>query len=275
MHNKSRLTAFLLVFFTLFSISCKKDKTYNVSPEDISLAEILVRSKIVIGVSAYNPPMSFYNNKKELDGFDIDVFKEIADAMNIEVEFKAIQTGETLQLINNGDIDCVASGFSYSDDRTKDYEMTQPYLRNAVVLVTLKTKEIKSLEELSGKKIGGQKGSLGISVIKNNPEIMAKMTSVRDTYNNITEVLGDLKNLGIDACVADLSTIIEYLTNEPDVYKIYEEALAMDYYVYAFKKENLALKNEIEKNLFKLEKKGTLEKISRKWFSADRVILGK
>ena len=49
----------------------------------------------------------------------------------------------------------------------------------------------------------------------------------------------------------------------------------MDYYVYAFKKGNLALKNEVEKNLLKLEQQGTLEKISRKWFGADRIILGK
>ena len=128
---------------------------------------------------------------------------------------------------------------------------------------------------MKGKKIGGQKGSLGISVIKNNPELTAKIAYVRDTYNNITEVLGDLKNLGIDAGVADLSAIIEYLANEPDVYKIFGDALAMDYYVYAFKKGSLALKNEVEKNLLKLEQQGTLEKISRKWFGADRIILGK
>ena len=275
MRNKSKLAVLLLIFLTLFAFSCKKNETYDVSVEDISLAEVLVKSKIVIGVSAYNPPMSFYNSKKELDGFDIDVFKEIADVMNIEAEFQTVNTGEVLQLITNGDIDCIASGFSYSDERTKYYEMTQPYLRNAVVLVTLKQKELKNLEDLKGKKIGGQKGSLGISVIKNNPELTAKIAYVRDTYNNITEVLGDLKNLGIDAGVADLSAIIEYLANEPDVYKIFGDALAMDYYVYAFKKRSLALKNEVEKNLLKLEQQGTLEKISRKWFGADRIILGK
>lgn len=275
MRNKSKLAGLLLIFLTLFVFSCKKNETYDVSVEDISLAEVLVKSKIIIGVSAYNPPMCFYNNKKELDGFDIDVFKEIADVMNIEAEFQTINTGEVLQLINNGDIDCIASGFSYSDERTKDYEMTQPYLRNAVVLVALKRKELKNPEDLKGKKIGGQKGSLGVSIIKNNPELMAKITSVRDTYNNITEVLGDLKNLGIDAGVADISAISEYLAKEPDVYKIFEDALAIDYYVYAFKKGNLALKNEVEKTLLKLEQQGRLEKISRKWFGADRIILGK
>ena len=245
------------------------------SSDDISLAEVLVKSKLVVGVDTYNPPMCFYDNKQELVGFDIDVFKEIADIMNIEVEFRSIVPSEMNELINTGTIDCIASGLSYSDERDKTYELTQAYLRNAVVILTLRSKNINTIKDLKGRKIGGQKDSLGAYLIKNSPEIMSQIHSLNDSYSNIPQILGDLKNLGLDACVGDISTMTEYLNKEPDVYSLVEQAIALDSYVYAFKKGNKALKTEIERVLYILEKKGVLEKISRKWFGKDLLIFGK
>lgn len=277
MRNKLNSKAVFFAVILLFSLifSCKKNEINEISSDDVSLAEVLVRSKIIVGVNAYNPPICFYNNKDEITGFDIDVFEEIADIMNIEVEFRSIVPTEVNELINTGAIDCIASGFSYSDERNKNYELSQAYLRNAVVILTLRSKNIKTIEDIKGKKIGVQKGSFGADLIKNNPDMMTKIHSLNDSYENIPQMLGDLKNLGLDACVGDISTMTEYLNKEPDVYSLVEQAIALDSYVYAFKKGNKALKTEIERVLYILEKKGVLEKISRKWFGKDLLIFGK
>ena len=277
MRNKlnSKSVFFVVIFLLSMVFSCKKGEVYEMSSDDISLAEVLVRSKIIVGVNTYNPPICFYNNQNEIVGFDIDVFKEIANIMNIEVEFRTMVPDEVNELINNGIIDCIASGFSYSDERNESYELTQPYLRNAIVILTLQSKEIKTIEDLNGKKIGSQKGSLGAALIKNNPEIMNKIHSLNDSYSNIPQILGDLKAFGIDACVGDISTLSSYFNKEPDVYSLVEQAIALDSYAYAFKKGSVALKTEIEQVLYELEYKGTLEKISRKWFGTDIIIFGK
>ena len=245
------------------------------SSDDISLAEVLVKSKLVVGVDTYNPPMCFYNNKNEITGFDVDVFKEIADIMNIDVEFKTIVPSEAENLINKGVIDCIASGFSYSDQRNEIYELTRPYLRNAVVLLTLKSSNIKNIEDLKGKKIAGQMGALGLALIRNNSQLMNQIRSVEYSYDNTPQVLKSLKNHEFDACVGDISIMSIYLTKEPDTYSLVEEAIALDSFVYAFKKGSKALKNEVEEALFDLEKTGKLEKISRKWFGINMVIFGK
>ena len=277
MRNKLNSKAVFLAVILLFSLifSCKKNEINEISSDDVSLAEVLVRSKIIVGVNAYNPPICFYNKKDEITGFDIDVFEEIANIMNIEVEFRPIVPTEVNELITTGSVDCIASGFSYSDERNETYELTQAYLRNAVVILTLRSKNIKTIEDLKDKKIGGQKGSFGADLIKNNPDIMTRIHSLNDSYENIPQMLGDLKNLGLDACVGDISTMTEYLNKEQDVYSLVEQAIALDSYVYAFKKGNKALKTEIERVLYILEKKGVLEKISRKWFGKDLLIFGK
>lgn len=277
MRNKLNSKAVFFAVILLFSLifSCKKNEINEISSDDVSLAEVLVRSKIIVGVNAYNPPICFYNNKDEITGFDIDVFEEIANIMNIEVEFRPIVPTEVNELINTGAIDCIASGFSYSDERNEAYELSQAYLRNSVVILTLKSRNIRTMADLKGKKIGGQKGSLGADLIKNNPDLMSQIHSLNDSYENIPQILGDLKTLGIDACVGDISLMAEYLNKEPGVYSLVEQAIALDSYVYAFKKGNKALKAEIERVLYILEKKGILEKISRKWFGVDLLIFGK
>lgn len=277
MRNKLNSKAVFFVVILLFSLifSCKKNEINEISSNDVSLAEVLVRSKIIVGVNAYNPPICFYNNKNEIIGFDIDVFEEIADIMNIKAEFRTIVPTEVNELINTGAIDCIASGFSYSDERNEAYELSQAYLRNSVVILTLRSRNIRTMADLKGKKIGAQKGSLGADLIKNNPDLMSQIHSLNDSYENIPQILEDLKTLGIDACVGDISLMAEYLNKEPGVYSLVEQAIALDSYVYAFKKGNKALKAEIERVLYILEKKGVLEKISRKWFGVDLLIFGK
>lgn len=277
MHNKLNLKAAFLamLLFAGLIFSCKKNDTQTMSSDDISLAEVLVKSKLVVGVNTYNPPMCFYNNKQELVGFDIDIFKELADKMNIEVEFTHISASTMFDLINADTIDCIALGLSYSEERSKILELTKPYLRNVVVILSLKSKDLKTIKDLEGKKIGGEKGSLSISLLKNNPDIMSRVSEVKESYNNIPEVLSDLKSYAIDACVGDMTTLATYLKAEPDVYTLFEQAIALDSYVYAFKKGNLALKNEIEQNLLEMEEIGFFEKASRKWFGTNMIILGK
>ncbi len=277
MHNKlnSKAAFFAVILFFSLIFSCKKNEINEISSDDISLAEVLVRSKIIVGVNSQNPPMCSYNSENEIEGFDVDVFKEIADIMNIDVEFKTIVPSEAENLINKGVIDCIASGFSYSDQRNEIYELTRPYLRNTVVLLTLKSSKIKNIEDLKGKKIGGQMGSLGLALIRNNSQLMNQIRSVEYSYDNTPQVLKSLKNHEFDACVGDISIMSIYLTKEPDTYSLVEEAIALDSFVYAFKKGSKALKNEVEEALFDLEKTGKLEKISRKWFGINMVIFGK
>ena len=50
-------------------------------------------TKIVVGLDDNFPPMGFRNEKNELIGFDIDMAKEAAKRLGLEVEFKPIDWG--------------------------------------------------------------------------------------------------------------------------------------------------------------------------------------
>ncbi len=267
--KKLILTCFLIVLFA----SCRKDETYKkFLTDDTSLAKVLVAGKLRVGVHPGFPPLCFSGSKGNLEGFDLDILSAVTDYMGIEIEFIKIDWGDKFDLLNDDKIDCVASGFSITPEREKVYELTKPYFKNAQVIVVRADETIKTLEDLNGKIIGGQSGTFGMDIVdkylKNN---VGKIKQ----YSEQTHILSDLKTRGIDACITDLCVIAYVMQQEPDTYRILEMCLASDSYVYAFKKGAVSLKREIETVLIELDKTDVLEKISRKWFGANGIIIGR
>ncbi len=263
----------LFICISVLFFSCQKEEK-KIDSDDISLAKVLVKSKLVVGVDVSLPPLCFINEEGEVVGFDIDVLKAVADSWEIDIEFYPMIWEEKLLLLNKGVIDCVASGFSLTEERKLSYEMTEPYFKNAQIILVLKEKGYKKIEDLKGKTLAVQTGSLGFDVINESDRFKGLFGAIKEYPSNMSGV-SDVKNRGADATITDISTISNILKKNPDIFQIMEEAVASDYYVYAFKKGSVSLKNEVEKTLIELGELGTLEKISRKWFGADVVIIGK
>ncbi len=265
--------ALILACTSLILFSCTKEKEELVS-NDISLAKVLVKSKLVVGVDLSHPPLCFIDSDGEIVGSDVDILTAVADSMDIDVEFVPIKWAEKNLLLETGKIDCIASGFSLTEERKTMYDMTKPYFKNAQILLVLKEKAYRSLEDLQGKVVGGQANTVGIFELKNNEKFTKLFKKIKE-YPGTMSGVSDVKNRGIDAAVTDISTISKILEDDPGIFQIIEEAVASDYYVFAFKKGHVSLKNEVEKTLLELEELGVLEKISRKWFGADVIIIGK
>ena len=51
------------------------------------LDSIMAKKKLVVATDANWPPQSFINDKNEMDGFDVDVAREIAKRMGVSIEF--------------------------------------------------------------------------------------------------------------------------------------------------------------------------------------------
>ncbi len=264
---------FVCACIGLLFLSCDKFSE-DQYVEDVSLSEVLVKSKLVVGIDISHPPLSFIDTNGQLTGCDIDIMTAVADAMDIDVEFCPIKWDEKNLLLESKRIDCIASGFSLTEKRKNMYDMTEPYFKNAQIILVLKEKGYKRIEDLRGKTIGGQAKTVGLDVIKFDKKFDGMFKEVKE-YHGTMAGISDVKNRGVDAAIADISIITKILKDNPGVFQIIEEAIASDYYVYAFKKGNHTLKNEVEKTLIELEEFGVLEEISRKWFGADVIIIGK
>lgn len=271
---KKKYFLFMLCILALLFFACKKNNSIeeSINPDDVSLAKVLIDGKLRVGVDISHPPMSFSDTIGYIKGFDIDILSAVAEFMDIEVEFIEIDWQEKTTLLNNNTIDCIASGFSITPEREKLFELTIPYFRNAQIIVIRNGDGIRTLDDLKGRRAGSQYGTIGMDILE---KYMKDIFTQIKGYNETTLTFSELQNRNIDACITDLSAAAYLIKHHANSFAILETGLASDYYAYAFKKGSIALKNEIEAALMALEEDGTLEKISRKWFDSNIIILGK
>lgn len=62
---------------------------------------------IVNGIDAEFPPMVFHNEQGEIVGFDVDLAKEVARRMGVEIKFKPIDWENKEAEITSGNIDMI------------------------------------------------------------------------------------------------------------------------------------------------------------------------
>ena len=159
---KNRIVAYILIciILTAFS-SCRRVHNKVEYIEDSSWSKVQVKAALVIGISDFVPILSFRNEKNEIVGYDIDIFTELCRRLGIRPIFYPIDWTQKEIMLNTGAIDCIASGFSVTEDRKKHYRMCAPYLQNAKIVVVLAEKGYQTLAQLRGKTIAVEAGTAG------------------------------------------------------------------------------------------------------------------
>ena len=92
--------------------------------------------------------------------------------------------------------------------------LTFPYMTNRQVVVVLKDSEIKSLADLSGKKVVLQQSSTAEQALDKNEELKNSLKEVVKVKNNVI-ALNDLGRSGCDAVVMD-ETVARYYKSRTD-----------------------------------------------------------
>ena len=268
MKKRIAVYAALCIVFILFS-SCHRNAKIEYI-EDPSWSEVQVKATLVIGVSDFVPILSFRNEKNEIVGYDVDILKELCRRLGIHPVFYPIDWTQKEMLLNTGIIDCIASGFSLTEERKQHYRMCTPYLQNAKIVVTLANKGYQTLAQLRDRRIAVEAGTGGDKVLSDT-EVLKDHVIIRQ-LNSIDRLYEALNAGTCDAIVLDLIYSCNTLDKNPH-YNIINEAIATEYYTFAFRQTDGSLVAKIESVLAEMDTDGTIPDFSRKWFGSNLSIL--
>lgn len=228
---------------------------------DDALEKIKEKGEIIVATSPDYPPYEFKimeDGKEKIVGFDIDIAREIADDMGVKLRILEQNFDGLLVGLNAGNSDIVMAGMSPDEKRKKAVDFSDIYYKATQgILVLDKNKEdITTLESLSGKKIGVQKGSIQESLAKEQlPD--AKLVSLTKVPNIILE----LKTGNIDAAIIEVPVAQGYVNNHDDLalasVTIDDETGGS---AIAIKKGNTSLVDSINDTLKRLEEEGLVDK---------------
>ena len=254
----------MMLAFSVLMCSIQKEDKKNVGEETSALP-----SKIVIGLDDTFAPMGFKNEKGEIVGFDIDLAKEVAKRLNIEVEFKSINWDSKILDLNSGSIDLIWNGLTITPERTEETAMSKPYMSNNQSIVVRANSNIKTKSDLNGKIVGVQNQSSG-------EETVVKSGANKDFkefkgYAQYDQAFMDLDSGRIEDIVVD-EMFAKYIKNTKEdqsgklLYTILEDNFGLEYFGIAAKKGNRKLIDAIDKTIEEMKSDGTYKEIFSRWF---------
>ena len=265
------LVALALVPTMLFTAcSAEEDTTVDntadttAAGEDNSLQAVLDSGKFILGLDATFKPMGFTDEQDNIVGFDIDLAEEVCKRMGVELVKQPIDWDTKEQDLDAGKIDCIWNGMSVTDERAEIMNLSDPYMKNDMSFVVKTDSSIASQADLDGKTVAVQSGSSAQTILL---ESGLNITPVELATN--VECLQQLELDLVDAVFMD-SVVANYeITSEQKAYTVLPDGLSPEEYAIGFRKNDQALRDEVQKILSEMKADGTVEEISSKWFGTD------
>ena len=197
-------------------------------------------------------PYEYYDDG-EIVGVDIDIAREIAKEMGKELVVKDVAFDSIINEVKTGKADFGAAGISYTDERAKQVDFSINYSTSNQVVVVKNGSNIRDVNNIDGKKIAVQLGSVADTYVTSN---FKNSEIVRE--KKYLAAIQDLKDGKADAVVMDELPAKEMVKNNNDI-MILSGNLASDSYGMIVKKGNKKLLNAINKVLNRLKEDGSID----------------
>ncbi|HCF69988.1 MAG TPA: amino acid ABC transporter substrate-binding protein [Syntrophomonas sp.] len=271
MKRKLAIVLLLCLSLSLVITGCgsKDAATNNNQATDESWQNIKDQGYFTIGLDDAFPPMGFREKgSNDIVGFDIDLAKEAAKRMGVEVKFQPVVWDTIVEELNGGNIDMIWNGLTITPDRQKQIAFTKPYIASHQIIVVNMNSTLADKKALAGKKVGVQAGSSAIEAVEKDQATYKSFGELVQFDNNV-DALTDLASGRIDAVVVDEVVGRYYIAKKANQYKILEDNFGSEDYGVGLRKNDKAFLAELQKALDAMKADGTSAKISEKWFGED------
>ncbi len=217
--------------------------------------------EIAIGVKFDVAPFGFKNPRSnEIEGFDIDVGKAIAEALGVTPKFVEAISDNRIPFLKDGTADLILSTMTINAERDEEIDFSDPYfIARGRILVKKDNTEIKSVDDLAGKGVCTVIGSTYQDTLKKQAP-KAKQRSV-DTYPECLELV---QNGAVEAESTDDVILTGHIIQD-DSLKLVGEPLTTEPYGAGIKDGDTAFQQFVNEVLQEFKDDGRWAATYQKW----------
>lgn len=228
-----------------------------------TLASVKQKGVLVGGVKDSTPPFGFINEQtRQLEGYDIDFLKAIADKLGVKLELKPVTSSSRIPQLIEGNIDIIAATMTKTPERAQQIDFSTTYFLTGQKFLTKKG-TIKSLADLEGKKIGTAKGSTSE---QNAAKALPKATIL--SFDDYPQAFLALQQGKVVAVTTDESILAGIRGKAPnkDQFEIPDFQISDEPYGLGMRKGDKSLVDAVDAILVEMENSGQAASIFEKWF---------
>jgi glutamate transport system substrate-binding protein len=168
-------------------------------PEDTTMGKIQAAGEIKIGVKFDVPPFGFKNPQTdEIEGFDVDLGKAIADKLGVKANFIEAISDNRIPFLQDATVDLVLSTMTINAERDQEIDFSEPYYIARGRILVPQDSDIVGIDDLAGRKVCTALGSTYEETIKEQaPKADLRLV---DSYSECLELV---QNGAVDAVSTD------------------------------------------------------------------------
>lgn len=246
-----------------------------------TLDRIQQSKTMTVATAANWPPQSFVGDDNTMQGFDVDVAKEIAERLGAEAEFVTPEWGIITAGHWNGRWDISVGSMTPTTARTRVLDFPAIYYYTPYVFAVHKDSKAQTRADLNGKVVGVEAGTTSEDYINRRLTIDAvgvpeftydvEPGEIR-TYGDSMGPLDDLRlgdGVRLDATLSALPTIKGAAKRGYPVVAVADKPAYYEPLAIAIDKGDEAFGARLTQIIDEMQADGTLKALSEKWYGDD------
>lgn len=232
--------------------------------ETRALDQIRQSGTLRVGVNPNFPPMSSYGQGNELEGFDVDVAREIGRALGVQVELVPTPTAQRIPFLTAGRIDLSLGALTITPERQQVVDFTVPLHTETMSVLTTDAVQAESWRDLDRPEVTlvNMRGNTSVALLQQKLP-RAKVLLVDGNPDTVRA----LAQGRADALVENIDFFWRFTANHPGVnWRRLPEPIITKSCGIGVRKGNETVRAAVDGVLRKLHADGTVGRLWEKWY---------
>jgi polar amino acid transport system substrate-binding protein len=223
--------------------------------------------ELLVGMDTSYPPFETIDENGKPAGISVQLAQALADKLKRPLRIERISFDGLILSLQNGRIDCIISSMTDTPERRKTIAFSDPYLSIGLALLVGANTSIQHPADIDqqGKTVVVRRGTTGEVWARANTK-EAKVLSVEKENSAVLEVVQGKA----DAFIYDQMSVWQNWKRNPTTTRAILTPLQKEFWAIGVKKDNEALKQEINDFLKEFRAKGGFEKLGDQFLSEQK-----
>lgn len=275
---KKMIALILALVMALSLVACGNNNTEDDTKDyaSMSLEELkaelttVTEGKLTMSTNATFPPYEMLADDGSFEGIDVEVAGAIAEKLGLELQIDDMGFDAALLAVQGDSpkADIVMAGVTVMEDRQLVMNFSDSYATGIQVVIVKEGSDIKSIDDLEGKKIGTQMGTTGYIYCSDTPENGGYGEENVIAYDSGITAVQALVNGQVDCVVIDNEPAQAYVKANAGL-SILDTEFSNEDYAIGMNKGNACLLAAVNAAMAELKADGTFQSIVDKYIPAE------
>ena len=235
----------------------------SVSVSARTLDEIVASKKLIVGVNPTLPPLGIFNDKNEIDGFDVDIARKLGELLGVKTEIVQVGSPDRIPFVSSGKIDAVLGAMTITPERQKVIDFTVPLHTEVLGVLTTKSKPYKDYMDLNDPavKLVEVRGATPVKLVQE--KLPKAQLLLLDNYPDAVRAIAQGR---ADAMIDVMDFMTEHTAKHKVDWRIVDAPIEVYFCGIGVQKGNDALREKLSAAVKELHRNGYVDERWKKWF---------